>query len=101
VVGELLNDRPALASCELAADAELIRDRGVALIVGGVPRVDRNFIAPSPQVDPAVASAVLARTLRGQLGGRACERTLAAVHHDDRSARLVEPDDGASLKTGS
>ena len=42
VIGELLDDRPALAGRKLAADAELVRDRGVPLIVGGVPRVDRN-----------------------------------------------------------
>ncbi len=40
VVSELLNDDPRLASGELAADAELVRDRSVALIVGRVPRVD-------------------------------------------------------------
>ena len=43
VIGELLDDRPALAGRKLAADAELVRDRGVPLIVGGVPRVDRNL----------------------------------------------------------
>ena len=43
VIGELLNDRPALAPGELTADADLVCDGGVALIVGGVPRVDRNL----------------------------------------------------------
>ena len=33
VIGELLNDRPTLASCELPAHAELVRNRGVALVV--------------------------------------------------------------------
>ena len=37
VIGEFLDDRPALAGGELAADPELVRDRGVALIVRGVP----------------------------------------------------------------
>jgi hypothetical protein len=43
MVSELLNDHPVLASGELAADAELVGDRGVALIVRGVPRVDRDL----------------------------------------------------------
>jgi hypothetical protein len=43
VIGELLRDRPALARDELATDAQLVRDRRVALIVGRVPRVDRNL----------------------------------------------------------
>jgi hypothetical protein len=43
MVREFLHDRPALARGELAADAELVRDRSVALIVGGVPGVDRNL----------------------------------------------------------
>jgi hypothetical protein len=43
MVSELLNDHPALASGELAADAELVGNRGVALIVRGVPRVDRDL----------------------------------------------------------
>ena len=33
VIGELLYDRPALASCELSAHPELVRDRGVPLVV--------------------------------------------------------------------
>jgi hypothetical protein len=33
VVGELQNDRPVLASCELAAHPKLVRDRGIALVV--------------------------------------------------------------------
>ena len=33
VIGEFLNDRPALASCELAAHPELVRNRCVALVV--------------------------------------------------------------------
>jgi hypothetical protein len=43
MIGELLNNRPALAGCELTTDAELVRDRRVALIVRGVPGVDRNL----------------------------------------------------------
>jgi hypothetical protein len=43
VVGEFLDDGPALARGELAADPQLVRDRSVALIVGGVPRVDRKL----------------------------------------------------------
>jgi hypothetical protein len=33
VISELLNDRPTLASCELAAHPKLVRDRGVPLVV--------------------------------------------------------------------
>ena len=40
MIGELLNDCPALASCELAAHPELVSNRCVALVVRGVPGVD-------------------------------------------------------------
>ena len=33
VIGKLLSDRPTLASCELAAHPELVRDRSIALVV--------------------------------------------------------------------
>jgi hypothetical protein len=33
VIGELLNDRPTLASCEVPTHPELVRNRGVALVV--------------------------------------------------------------------
>jgi hypothetical protein len=36
VIGELVDNPPALAGGKLATDAELVRDRRVALIVGGV-----------------------------------------------------------------
>jgi hypothetical protein len=43
VIGVFLDDRPALASGKLAADADLVRNGGIALIIRGVPRVDRNL----------------------------------------------------------
>ena len=42
-VGVLFRDRPSLAFGERAADADLVRDRGVSLIVGGIPRVDGDL----------------------------------------------------------
>jgi hypothetical protein len=33
VIGDLLHDAPALASCELSADTQLVRNRRVALVV--------------------------------------------------------------------
>jgi hypothetical protein len=43
VIGELLNDRPALARSELAAHPELVGNRRVALVVRRVPCVDGNL----------------------------------------------------------
>jgi hypothetical protein len=58
MIGELLSDRPALARGELAADPQLVRDRRVPLVVGGVPRVDRNLhcTVPSGRSRRCVAS---------------------------------------------
>ena len=43
VIRVLVGDRPALPLCERAADPELIGDGCIALIVRGVPRVDRDL----------------------------------------------------------
>jgi hypothetical protein len=43
MVGVLGGDVPTLALRQLAADAELVSDRRVALVLGRVPRVDGGF----------------------------------------------------------
>ena len=43
VIRELVDDRPALSHGELAAYAQLVRDRGVPLVVRGVPSLDGDL----------------------------------------------------------
>ena len=81
MVGELLDDRPALASGELAADAELVRDRGVALIVRGIPRVDRNLHC-------TVTSGRSCR-LRRQLSREQLACGLSSERANERSKRFI------------
>jgi hypothetical protein len=104
VVGELLRDCPSLASCELAANARLVRYRSLALVVGGVPRVDRNLhcTVTSGRSGRCAASSPAKSSRAAE---RVCEPALAAVRRDDRpvsepaySAVVV---DCAALEIGS
>jgi hypothetical protein len=47
-------DVPALALCEFAADAELISDRRVPLVLGGVAGVDGDFHCRPSSVELSV-----------------------------------------------
>ena len=74
VIGELLNDRPALASCELAAYPELVRNRGVALVVRRVPGVDGDLHCTVTSGGVS-RSAATSRSNRSRAAWRARTRT--------------------------
>jgi hypothetical protein len=74
VIGELLNDRPPLASRKLAAHSALVRDRGVALVVGRVPGVDGDLQC-SVTSGCVPRSAATSRSKRSRAAWRARIRT--------------------------
>ena len=79
----LVGDLPALPFGKRAADSQLIGDGRIALIVGGVPRVDPDF-HDFTSMDSRRRSAAL--------GLEDFARSLPREHADERAERFVSSD---------
>src|SRR5512134_1878086 len=73
MVGVLGRDLPALALRELAADAELVSDRRVALVLGRVPGVDGDLHSRPPSTELSNSVTRCSKTSRA--AWRASNRT--------------------------
>ena len=75
-------DVPALALRELPADAELVGDRRVSLVLRGVAGVDGNLHSRPSSVEPSGSSTV---TMRANISRAACRASSRANARSDAS----------------
>ena len=88
VIGELLHDRPAFTSCELPAHPELVRDRGVPLVVRGVSSVDGDLHCTVTSCGAALRAAT-SRSNHSRAAWRARMRTTTRNGSSRRSCAAL------------
>ena len=88
MIGELLYDRPAFTSCELLAHPELVRDRGVPLVVRGVSSVDGDLHCTVTSCGAALRAAT-SRSNHSRAAWRARMRTTTRSGSSRRSCAAL------------
>jgi hypothetical protein len=88
MIGELLHDRPTLASCELPAYTELVRDRCVALVVRRVSGVDGGLQC-SVTSEGVARSAATSRSNCSRAAWRARTRTRTRSRSSRQSCAML------------